>query len=152
MCHFVFWLKIITAVVSSICGLLLRLYFVIDIKITPITIIDDTLQNLQCTLLTVGFSAIDCFQLSRKSKILIGLSICIGWTVYAIDATLLKEDMITSSTIHFSSWLKLSIGSIVASTSRVLCIFLWKQTFLLLIKKDRCINIRYSPYIKWVTD
>ena len=53
-------------------------------------------------------------------------------------AYFVEEEIILISTIHFNSWLKLSIGSIYASSTRILCIFLWKQTILLLIKKVMC--------------
>ena len=97
------------------------------------------------------FSAIDGFQLSRKLKIFIGFAISVALTGYAFYVTFFMDDeVISTSTIHFNSWLSLSVASLYSSSARVLCIFLWKQNILLLIKKGKCINIRYSPYIKWL--
>ena len=151
--HFVFWFKILTCIQGSICYIILNFWIIKQIPITPISLISEILYLLAFNCLILMFCAIDCFQLSRKVKIFIGFAISIVLTAYAIEDTFMLEEEIRSmSTIHFNSWLRLSIGSLYASSSRVLCIFLWKQTILLLLKKGRCVNIRYSPYINWVKD
>ena len=148
--HFVFWFKILTSIQNGICSLLLNFCFITQIPATPITVINALLRFLCLILAITIFSAIDCFQLSRKLKIFIGLTVSISFTLGAMQATFFMEDeIISASIIHINSWLTIPIASLYASSKRVLCIFLWKQVILLLVKKDKCINIRYSPYLKW---
>ena len=150
--HFVFWLKILTSVQQSICSLVLDYGFQ-HTESKLIVFFVKVWRIMQLNLVILMFSAIDCFQLSRKLKILLGFGFFVPLTVYAIHVTfLMEEEIISMSTIYFNSWLKVSVGSLFASATRVLYIFLCKQTVLLLLKKDKCTSIRYSPYIKWVTD
>ena len=46
--------------------------------------------------------------------------------------------------------LKISMESILQNSYQILAIFFCKQMILSLIKRQRCISIRYSPYYKWI--
>merc|ERR1712083_365332 len=43
----------------------------------------------------------------------------------------------------------MSVQSLIASFSRILAIFMGKQAVLALFRKDRCLSIRYAPFIQW---
>lgn len=103
---------------------------------------------LSILLITI-FSSLDGYSASRGFKFTLGLLMSLLFTIIAIHSsfTYQKED---SSIIHIGKHLFFSLRSMQASGLRVLSIFLWKQTILTIIKKDKCINIRHSPFIKWI--
>ena len=151
VCHFVFWFKILTSVQTVICHTIVDFWFIKQVPLTPIAIIEHMLRDIQLNLAIVMFSAIDCFPLCRKLKIVMGFALSLLFAVFAINFTFFMDPKIISmSTIHFSSMWTLSFGSLYASSVRVLFTFLCKQTILLFMKKNKAINIRYSPYVKWV--
>ena len=148
--HFVFWFKILTCIQSSICYLILRFVMLKDVEMGYITMSNEIIHQLGNILNITMYSAIDTFQLSRTIKICFGFVVSILWTLVAFNASTLHEH-IEETTVDIGLNIHFSIASIYASAMRILSIFLWKQSFLLLIRKDRCVNIRHAPYIKWVT-
>ena len=66
----------------------------------------------------------------------------LSWTFYFADATIDIPLMGRS----------ISVTSAIARTSQVLCIFSWKQVFLSIFRKNKCVLIKYSPLIKWESD
>ena len=151
VCHFVFWFKILTTVYSTIFFFILRFIYLKHITMETRNISISTEILHQCTdiLVITIFSGIDGFNLSKRFKIFFGVLISVYWTCWTILASLWITDYDDLDFKLFSTF-RLSIGSIYLSSLRVLSIFVWKQTILAFIKKDRCINIRHSPYIKWV--
>ena len=151
--HFVFWFKILISVQNAICLIILKYWIGEETQPERFPMLIKLYQMLgllQLNLIILMFCAVDCFHISRKLKIFIGFVISILLTLYAFQITFRMDDEIISrSTIHFTSWLRLSVASLCSSSAQVLCIFLWKQSILLFIKKGKCINIRYTPYIKW---
>ena len=144
--HFVFWFKILVAIEVSICWVILE-----GDTLPWIAAIGAHFIHLFCIII---YSLIDGFPISQKTKLVAGFGIALVYTFHSIQVSLFSVAYIEESTIHLipdNEQFKFSIASIYASSMRTLCLFLWKQTILLLIKKERCVNLRYSPYIKWVT-
>ena len=149
--HFLFWFKLIVCVQGTICVIWLRYLAFMHGKVRVLQIWSDVIGRFCTFILVFILSAIDGYQLSRKAKIYCCSGISITFTILAfINTFLVDQEMNERATIHLVGWFSFSIFSISASSWRVLSIFLWKQTILLMIKKNECVNIRHSPYIEWI--
>ena len=146
--HFVFWFKIFAAIQGVVCYLILR--FTVIRTSHSVFLVSNIVYCAVVILAITMYSAIDGFYVSRKFKIFMGLTTSIFFTISAIDVSFEAVRIEQEAIVSISHEARFSIASLWASSVRVLCIFLWKQTILLIIKKDKCINIRHSPYIKWV--
>eukprot|EP01084_Bolivina_argentea_P269051 457146_1 len=84
-------------------------------------IISATLQAISCTTLSVWY---ECFEDSKND-----------YVIYIPR---------TNSSISFQS--------IIASGFQIIAIFMWKQAIVTYFnnRKEKCVLIRYSPYIKWI--
>ena len=99
----------------------------------------------------VCYSLIDGFQLPFKLKLLLSIGIALGATGITLLAVfVLQPEYDHTVIIIHPKWLKFSVYSAMLSNARVLTIFIWRQTLKIYMKRGRCVNIRYSPYIKWV--
>ena len=149
--HFLFWYKLIACVQQALCVWWLRYFALRDRSAGAVEISGDASAQL-CTFITVFiFSAFDGYQISRRTKIWLGIGLSIIFTLLAVNATFFVDaKMKEKATIHLADWFSVSVVSVRASSLRILSIFLWKQTILTMIKKNQCINIRHSPYIEWV--
>ena len=95
------------------------------------------------------YSSIDGYDISIKLKIFYGISIAVLCSFSAINRTFAVQEN-DDSMIYITSSINFSVLSQIAGDLRVLSIFFWRQTILLFLKKDKCINIRHSPNLKWI--
>ena len=52
--------------------------------------------------------------------------------------------------VELSENLSFSLKSVEVNSQQILCIFSWEQTVFTWYRKNRCVLIKYSPYIKWI--
>ena len=150
--HFVFWFKTIITVEQIICYFILK-YLMNNHgndEISYADVISDILVHLSLVLCIMNYSAIDGHHVNKRLMITAGIIVSVYHAVTAVLWSLFaNQDEMTIVTI---GPLQISIASLYASALRTLSIFLCKQTILLILKKDKCVNIRHSPKIKWVDD
>ena len=110
-----------------------------------------SLRSIQILLLAIGFISLDALQWKLWTKISAGIGIGILFTIDAIQYTFFSDLYGNdNSVIHIQSLdVSISVISVMASAMQILSIFIWKQVILSIIKKNRCILIKYSPYIRW---
>ena len=146
--HFVFWLKIGAALQVAVCAVILNVYIIPNQEASVINISCDMCRYITTVVVITNFSAIDGHCCSNQIKIMIGFVGSLLYSYRAIISSLFvdyeKDLMVNIGFVY------ISISSLYASALRVLSIFMWKQTILIMLKKDKCINIRYSPIIKWI--
>ena len=97
-------------------------------------------------LATVLVISIDAIPGKSMMKILvaIGLAIVTGYSsiVYIFYD---RNVEIYLESLNYS----ISISSILSGSSQVLSVFMWKQAIMSIFRKDRCVLIKYSPYMEW---
>ena len=145
--HFVFWLKIIVSIQTGILYVVLRYVFIKDREPTFVNTMGCTFFAITVTLIVVCISAIDGYYAPRKLKIGIGIALSLLFTWYAIFVTFLVD--YDEKAIVDVGFIKINVTSLMGAALRILAIFMWKSTTLLILKKDKCVNIRVSPNIKW---
>ena len=149
--HFVFWLKTITAIELCIFDFILRYVMIKDRQSTYVNIFGDIFFYVVIVLIVINFSGIDGHHAINRFKIVLGMVISMYFTIVTIQVSLFYDEDIMQSMVIIGG-LQFSIASLYAGALRILTIFLWKQTILMMVKRDRCVNIRHSPRIKWVDD
>ena len=107
------------------------------------------LQLLCTSLLVVVFLSIDSLQLNLRVRRLVGVLIGILSTAVAINITFILET--NPSTIIHVKFLDIhfSVRDLMVSGMQILSVLFWKQTILSILKRNKCILIKYSPYIQW---
>ena len=146
--HFVFWFKTVASIELAVSYFILRYIMIKDREATCINIFGDIFSQLTAVLSIINFSAIDGHQMRKCIKIACVITFSILYTSYAVNASLLYDQYERSMVVLGP--FQVSIASLNAGAFRALSIFLWKQTILMMLKGDRCVNIRHSPKIKWV--
>ena len=147
--HFVFWFKTLTVIQTlTITTIIELVYEKEELWSTGYGIVLTFCMRLFGILCVIIFSSIDGYAASRGFKFIFGLGMSLLYTKIAVYATFNAK--LVPAEIQISSALNISLRSIQASGYRVLSIFLWRQTILTMIKKDKCVNIRHSPSIKWI--
>eukprot|EP01084_Bolivina_argentea_P079352 143959_1 len=147
---FVFWFKIVTIIKISIEDFILVYvtnYFGKDVMAT-LDVIGNVELHLAIILLIAIIGSIDGYNITLKTKLLLGIVISLYfsiWTIY-ITFTLKEND---KSKIIIGHNIQYSVLSSWISGYQMLSIFLWKQTILLIWNKDKAVNISHHPTILW---
>lgn len=124
------------------------LRLLIDVH-TPTVILNYVLVNMFQILLITIFSSLDGYASSNAFKSVFGLVMSLVYTGAAIYYTFIHRQT-NPAILYITSELFIWLGSIIASGYRVFSIFLWKQTILIIMKEDKCVNIRHSPSIECI--
>ena len=146
--HFVFWFKTIVSIEQAICYFIWRYIMIKDREATYINVFGDIFGHLTLISCVIFFSCIDGHRSPKKVTIAFGLILSTFLTVQSVFYSFFFDQEMQSMVIIGS--IKFSVISIYASTLRALSIFLWKQTILMILKGDKCVNIRHSPKIRWI--
>ena len=146
--HFVFWFKTLVSIEAAILHFLIRYVFVKDREPSFVNILGDIFLQFVFVAVVIAYSSIDGHHVSRTTKIFIGVAISAKVSFDALHFSLFRHfddrDLMRIGQFEFSTL------SLYASALRALSIFLWKQTFSVIKKKDKCIIIRHSPKIRWL--
>ena len=142
---FEFWFKLFYAVGSMISSLL---YITMGKGIGGFEIFLHTLRYIQVLVIVILYSLMDGINIASWIKGGIGICFAIYISVYALYYTL--TETIEYGVSIQSLDITISMLDIVASTNRVLSIFLWKQTILYLWKHDKATIINTWIDIKWI--
>ena len=98
-------------------------------------------------------SSFDGANMGRFSKTLFTSIFAFILTVISIQYSLYKLD--GSSIVQYEIIINnfaISVTGMIAGSSRILAIFLWKQAILTFFSKNKCVLIRYRPYVVWNTN
>ena len=97
---------------------------------------------LGCTVI----AAFDAFHISTTIKAIYATCGALITTTAAISFTFYPDVRFEEEYFH------ISFTSLIAGSAQVLAIFFWRQAILSVLRKNRCVLIQYSPYIKWKSD
>eukprot|EP01084_Bolivina_argentea_P021015 39035_1 len=102
----------------------------------------------------VIISMFDTFNINRIAKITLSTCTALGFSVVAIQLKTMTfydgDRTLISINRDNNIYSYLSLMSIQINVLEILAIFSWKQTFFTIIKKNRCVLIKYSPHIEWI--
>ena len=100
------------------------------------------------TLVIIYFSSIDGFDVSWKTILALGVGLS---TVFTADSLRWTFDGRPDTRLNIYNNISVSLVAEIASATRILAVFLWKQVFQIAMKRGReCILIRIYPKIQWV--
>ena len=144
---FDFWIKTLYGMMFGLC-----LFYDNHRGVSTLEHINDCINVIGATLTVTFVASSDAVPpaFSRKWKIGWTTFIAIIYSLYSINYQFLapaEKDHIIHIEITNSSF---SFYSFLASSSRILAIFMWKQVINTYRKNGRCSAISYSPYIQWV--
>ena len=150
--HFVFWFKTIISIAQAIFNFILRYVMLKDRQTTCINIFGDVFLQLAFISFIINYSAIDGHQASKAAKFVFGMILSLLLTYYSVFFSLfVDQDELEKSMVIIGS-IQISIIAFHASALRALSIFLWRQTMLIIIQGDKCVNLQYSPKIVWMDE
>lgn len=147
--HFVFWLKTMTCIWSQILWWYLR--FTLLRTKQKLLLAGEIFSGIEFICVTIMYCSIDGYQMPRKIKIILGIATSLVYTHSVFAALSFAVDHDHESIVEVGSLFCFSVASLYASSVRVLCIFLWRQTIMMIKKKGKCINIKHSPHIAWTS-
>ena len=98
----------------------------------------------------VLFSSMDALRFTLWTKRIICILFISFFTLLAILWNFLENYSHSNYEIYITEDISVSTLSLERSSSQILAIFFWKQMILSIIRKDRCVLIKYTPYHKWI--
>lgn len=147
---FEFWFKLLY-LSQFIIALLIYWYVLLDPDVGSteyyLELVKVSFYYLMFIPLIVVLTSFDAFHVSLSMKT----------TFAAICATMASFQLILYTFYYDPASVELfgyeiSVTSMITGSSQILSIFFWKQAILSVVKRNRCILIKYSPYIKWEND
>ena len=141
------WIKTVTMVIAMVYILIYNILSTEEPLILHIVFFVGAATNL--SLLIIVVSSIDgIHQWGTKARIFLVMMVAVFALFWSVFFHFFAEDcVVTISTL--GDWSSFSIRDRVATAWEILCIFLWKQAFLTWRHRDRCIVVRYAPFIEW---
>ena len=117
--------------------------------LNPLQLCVRVLFRIFFTLLVILMSSMDALPLHRKKKIVLGLIGSIAMTILAITVTVqfyeeLEKRIIITDDVVISTY------TLRNSAYRIVALFFWKQTIFSYFRKEKCILLKYTPYVKWI--
>ena len=108
-----------------------------------------TLSTIRTLLGGLIFISLDALQIKLWIKTFFGIAAAGLLTFNAIRYTFFADLYgVDNSIIHVKALnLSISLTSIMGNALQILSIFVWKQVILSILRKNRCILVKYSPYI-----
>eukprot|EP01083_Nonionella_stella_P092682 259517_1 len=114
----------------------------------------DIMRSMNVILCVIVISMFDALQINRTAKILFSTIMatavtfmCVYWEYRAYFNG--RESVVFLSK---SNNVSLSLLSIQQGMIEVIAVFSWKQAIFTMIRKGRCVLIKYSPTIEWKTN
>ena len=102
---------------------------------------------LTLILMIIVFSSLDALYVQLWIKTFIGITLGIILVIHTLNTSQDDHDDILE--IVGTS---ISLGSLAVSSYQFVLLFVVKQTVLSLLKKEKIISVKSSPYVKWVND
>ena len=117
--------------------------------VNPLQLCVRVLFRILYIFLVILMSGMDALPLDRWKKIILGAVGSMALTVLSITVTVqfyqeLEQTIIISEDIVISTY------TLRNSAYRIVAIFFWKQTIFSFLRKEKCILITYTPFIKWI--
>eukprot|EP01083_Nonionella_stella_P315203 1137877_1 len=112
----------------------------------------DIVMFLNVILTVIIISMFDALRINRTAKVLFSTVFAIGVTIMCVYWEYLTYFNGRKSVVYVSDNVSLSLLSIQHGMIEVIALFSWKQAILTMIRKGRCVLIKYSPCIEWETN
>ena len=149
---FEFWFKVGNTLIGCTAFLMERYVLLPTFDDhNTLRIISEIIFCSNCILAICIVSAFDALYLYRLYKVCFSLSAALSLTfvmLFIMYDTYFND--IDDVIIEIYADQTLSLRGIEIGALQVLTIFSWKQTYKTIRKKDRCVLIKYSPYIQWI--
>eukprot|EP01084_Bolivina_argentea_P272846 464635_1 len=149
---FDFWIKMLYMLLYTVTRFVYIHYYATNIsegRRHILWFIYDTIYASVRIIVILIWSSLDALQLPLYIKIYLGLLISIIYSLNALFISLYAQSNGDDSIIHLTDSIAISLISYCESSIRIVAIFLWKQTLMSILKRNRCILIKYSPFIQW---
>lgn len=114
-------------------------FYVINHIIAPISMV-------LWILFTASFDALP--MISFNWRMVLSVFAALNFTVYSVYWQFLWHQSLDYR-LNITSYSSISMVNLLQDGSKLLAIFFWKQCWQIFRKRDRCISIQYSPYIRW---
>eukprot|EP01083_Nonionella_stella_P039814 108303_1 len=149
---FEFWFKILYAVFYAIMTIIYEYHYGVTHgwHYPTLHLIAAIFQLITVPMLVLNISAFDAHNLSLNKKIFFSSVAAILFTFNVINYSLLVSDS-NDFIVYITPNNSISVASIISGAARILAIFMWRQTVLIIIraKKQKCVLIKYIPTVKW---
>lgn len=108
--------------------------------------------TIAIVLPVIVVSLFDGYNIKISNKMVFGISFSLFYTLQAFIWTFNFVDPGNEASIDITSngFVKYPVIAMMGSSTRIIAIFFWKQTLWSIRRRDRCINIRVSPYLHWI--
>ena len=142
------WIKTVTMVITMVYTLIYNILSNEEPLILHIVFFIGAATNL--SLLIIVVCSIDgIHQWGTTARIFLVMTVAAFALFWAVIFHFFAEECIVSIS-SIGDWWSFSIRHRVATAWEILFIFLWKQAFLTWRRhKNRCITVRYAPFIEW---
>eukprot|EP01083_Nonionella_stella_P141775 437469_1 len=142
---FEFWLKFLTAIVLGTCT---YLYDALDPDVSVLQKLVHRACFTEVWVAVTLYSVMDGLNIKPGIKAILAIGFACYISVFALYYTLFEQ---TDQMITLWDGCAISLLHMIASTNRILSIFLWRQAILFIWKKDKATIISTWIDIKWVT-
>jgi len=151
---FDFWMEGGWGVIYCVAGVLLQAqWWHISKQLTGIPVFFNVIYHVIAPismvlwiLFTASFDALP--MISFNWRMVLSVFAALNFTVYSVYWQFLWHKTLDYE-VHITSYSSISMVNLLQDGSKLLAIFFWKQCWQIFRKRDRCISIQYSPYIRW---
>ena len=148
---FEWWFKFINVFIAAIFYFINQYHFYngVDYDYYEIRLIGEILLQSTAIFLIMILSSFDALHINHYSKIILSVITATTFTLVVINL------LYTIYIVGYHPIIETNIGYDISLTSfslnayQMLAIFFWKQTVLTILDKNRCVLIKYRPYICW---
>ena len=149
---FEFWFKLYSMIQFMIgywCIYYIILADATHYNYPTLELFNSILTSWLCIGLYAFIASFDAVQIRFTLKVVMGIVTSAMFTVWAVYSNIIVQGESTEI-LSFGSFGSITISTLMDSSTQVLAIFSWKQTILTIVKKRRCVLIKYSPYLAWM--
>jgi len=154
---FDFWIKLINVAIYAIVKVIYIHMLSEDLEESRKTnawLVYDSFYAVFQILVVLTWSSLDALQFRQNIMLFFGVILSASFTLNAVYITVWTsshDEDDDDSMVYFGDY-SFSLLSIMDHALRVVAIFLWKQTITSIVnrKHNRCIIIKYSPWIEWI--
>eukprot|EP01083_Nonionella_stella_P211804 765397_1 len=151
---FDFWIKVIYAIMLGGARCIYQRHQMELMGRDTYDVIFERGVGVICTIFIVIFvSSFDAQALLHiKWKVIMSIILAISFSFNSFSYEFLESDDVDLVIPIKATNTSFSMHSFLASCTRILAIFIWKQAFIIYRSKmqNKCVSIRVRPYIEWI--
>eukprot|EP01083_Nonionella_stella_P096849 272293_1 len=103
--------------------------------------------------LVILMSSMDALPIGRKKQIFLCVIASCAITLLAITNTYgFYDNLLQDKSIFITSYMDIPTYTMRNSSYRIVALFFWKQTALSFFRTEKCISIKYTPFVEWIHD